>query len=368
MSLSAKKRVLINAFALRDLYAGIRTYTESLVNGIIRKQDLDLDLIFYVPRDKVGYWGVHYDYVIASKLNKIIPPISMKPDLVHFTDQFFKYINPKQYKKSVNLVTIHDLNFLHEKSQVINKRTIEGKKILSNLSYVNRIVAISEFVKSDIINYFNIDESKISVIYNGVVPPEKPDEDFIPKYKPKTNFLFSMGYLSDKKNWQAILPLLRNYEGEYILAGVLSNQDYMKKLIDLSKYWGVSDKIKIIGAIDEKNKNWYYHHSEAFMFPSLAEGFGIPVIEAMYCGKPVFISNRTALPEITGGNSFIFETFDPDHMTDVFEKGLNEFRLNAGGIERRNKQWASQFNWDKTAIQYLEIYHELLDSHISLNG
>ena len=93
------------------------------------------------------------------------------------------------------------------------------------------------------------------------------------------------------------------------------------------------------------------------MFPSLAEGFGLPVIEAMHHGKPVFLSTHTSLPEIGGDAAYYFDTFEPAHMAQVLERGMADFAANDGPA--RVRAHASQFTWEKAGAAYLALYRSL---------
>jgi glycosyltransferase involved in cell wall biosynthesis len=111
------------------------------------------------------------------------------------------------------------------------------------------------------------------------------------------------------------------------------------------------------GAISENDKQWYYANCNAFVFPSLSEGFGLPLVEAMHFGKPIFISNATSLPEIAGDAAYIFPDFDPQHMQAMLEAGMKDFTAN----NRAEKVMAraALFNWDEAAQAYLNIYQQL---------
>ena len=94
-----------------------------------------------------------------------------------------------------------------------------------------------------------------------------------------------------------------------------------------------------------------------FVFPSLSEGFGLPLVEAMHFGKPVFISNATSLPEIGGDAAYIFPDFDPANMQAVFAEGMKDFKEN--NREEKVMARAALFNWDEAAQTYLNIYQQL---------
>ena len=111
--------------------------------------------------------------------------------------------------------------------------------------------------------------------------------------------------------------------------------------------------------MSDEEKVWWYSHCDAFVFPSISEGFGLPVVEAMSLGKPVFISNLTSLPEIGGPEAFYWESFDPDIMTEVFKKGMLEYGSDRTKAERIRK-WSERFSWENTARDYLKLYKDIL--------
>jgi glycosyltransferase involved in cell wall biosynthesis len=125
-----------------------------------------------------------------------------------------------------------------------------------------------------------------------------------------------------------------------------------------AKRYGVADKVKLIGAVTEEEKSWYYEHCKAFVFPSRGEGFGLPVVEAMHFGKPVFLSASTSLPEVGGDAAYYFESFDPAAMQRVFENGMNDFNNHDRVVTI--KQQAEKFSWDKAAREYLDVYRNCL--------
>ena len=111
--------------------------------------------------------------------------------------------------------------------------------------------------------------------------------------------------------------------------------------------------------ISDAQKAWAYAHCTGFLFPSLTEGFGLPPIEAMHFGKPVFLARRTCLPEIGGDAADYFDDFDPHGMKRIVQAGLQ--RHTQPGRADAIRLHAAQFDWDHCANAYLDLYRRLLN-------
>jgi glycosyltransferase involved in cell wall biosynthesis len=177
-----------------------------------------------------------------------------------------------------------------------------------------------------------------------------------PLYRPAHPFLFSIGTILPKKNFHVLPPLLKNNSYELVIAGK-GTDDYACKIEQEARKWGVEKRVKLLGAITAEDKYWYLKHCTAFLFPSLAEGFGIPPVEAMSFGKPVFLSTKTSLPEIGGEQAYYFNDFEPETLCETFETSMNHYaRENPASLII---QQAHQFDWIKSAKQYWQVYKSL---------
>jgi glycosyltransferase involved in cell wall biosynthesis len=167
-----------------------------------------------------------------------------------------------------------------------------------------------------------------------------------------------MGYVNRKKNFHVLLALLQNTDLELVVAGKLDEPDYVEKLLLEAGHRGFKDRVHVIGTVSENEKAWYLKNCVAFVQPSLAEGFGAPVVEAMSFGKPLFLSHLTSLPEIGGDVAFYFRSFEPEHMQQVFFNGITEYESN--GLEHKIIDRTKQFNWEQKAVEYLQVYKSLM--------
>jgi glycosyltransferase involved in cell wall biosynthesis len=179
-----------------------------------------------------------------------------------------------------------------------------------------------------------------------------------PAYTPQKKFLFTIGLLSVQKGFHLLPCLLKDNDYELVISG--PETPHKQRIIEEAEKYNVQDRVNITGTISDDDKAWYFKNCSAFVFPSIAEGFGLPVIEAMHFGKPVFLSKFTSLPEVGGDMAWYFDTLEPEDMQQVFNKGMREYEETnpAEAIATH----AAQFSWEKNAQQYLQLYQDCLNS------
>lgn len=275
-------------------------------------------------------------------------------DICHVIHQLPKFSFSSAQKV---VLTIHDLNFRYIKSSSKQKKY---KRIVQKaVNKANYLCFISEFTKNDCFHYLKIPTHlPTKVIYNGVndlpAPSAKPD------WCPKGEFIFSIGQFLSKKNFHVLIPFVQKLplNISLVIAGQ-NNTTYGQEIRHLIKKHQLEHRIYLPGSVSEQEKSYLYHNCIAFVFPSLAEGFGLPVIEAMKCGKPVFCSDKTSLKEIGNRFAFFWENFEPDQMIGRFNEGIIQFEHNE---EHRKEQlrYARSFTWEKNTKEYIKVYTELL--------
>lgn len=333
---------------------GFYYFCDQLANELQKQADYnpEYELQFYVPQNIIGRWGNKCSYEKANKFHEWFF-YNPKVELWHSTCQFTKYM--PRFTKIVQ--TIHDLNYLHEPTSA-GRMKRKAKRIGNNLKRVSAVVAISEWTKRDILNNFDTKDIPIEVVYNGCNVYHGPVNE--PSLKPKRPFLFTVSAMYPKKNVHVLPCLLKDNDYELIISGIHPYPEYITRIREEAKLWNVSDRVHFTGAISESEKHWYLKHCTAFLFPSLAEGFGLPPIEAMQYGKPVFLSPRTCLPEIGGKHAYYFNPdFERNEMRKEFQEGLDHF-YNGYNNPEEIKAHARGFSWENAAKQYWNIYRTVL--------
>ena len=348
-----KPEILITLDSMRHANTGLYTFGHSLGNEILRQAGHDFDVSIYAYPAQHAVLGSAAGYVRHRYFHRLFFPLRRRFDVVHFADQYCRF-QPGQVRAKT-VITVHDMNQIYEQQPGTPKLARYMHRMAVKIAAADQVVAISQYVAADLVRHFPAARAKISVIYNGAgfscAPPGHQ-----PAYDPGSPFLFAVGMVCAKKNFHVLVPLLQNNARKLVIAGIVK-EEYKQKIVAEAAIHGVGDRVIITGPVSQDDKDWYYAHCEAFLFPSLAEGFGLPVIEAMHHGKPVFLSTLTSLPEIGGDAAFYFDNFEPGHMASVLAQGLADFAAHDGAAKARAR--ASQFTWEKSAAAYLALYRSL---------
>jgi glycosyltransferase involved in cell wall biosynthesis len=351
----SKPSALVTFDSMKYPNSGYFSFGKGLGDALIKENNSRFKLTYYMFKKTTYFFNGLVDIMYLLRIYNVFFPAYKQFDVVHLTDQGSRL---RLYLvKAKRIMTIHDINKVHLPYIKPHKVEQHIRRLRKKINWCDKVVTISKFVADDILRYIPEAESKLRVIYNGADKLHVPD-NYKPVYEPQKSFLFTIGLLSVHKGFHYLPALLQDNELELVISGV--ETPHKKTIIEAAEKLGVASRVIITGPVSDGDKAWYYKNCMAFVFPSIAEGFGLPVIEAMYFGKPVFLSKSTSLPEVGGDVAYYFNSFDADDMRTVFKNGMQDYQDNdrqAAIIAR-----AGKFNWETTAKQYLELYAECLDS------
>ncbi|HEY8522085.1 MAG TPA: glycosyltransferase family 1 protein [Gammaproteobacteria bacterium] len=346
--------VLIDCERMKQPNTGLYYFCRNLGLALLEQADASTEALhFYVPRACRGLFGDQVGYVVQRPRHKFFCFRTGRFNVWHSTYQLTRY---KPYNSGTRVVlTIHDLNFLVERRDRPDKIAKYLARLQRNIDRASHVVCISEFTRDQVLEHLDLRGKPLDVIYNGCNIVEFPGFD-APRYRPQRPFLFTVGYVTRKKNFHVLPALLVDSDLELVIGGVV-HEPYGREILDAARRHGVADRVRLIGPISEQEKYWYFVNCRAFAFPSVAEGFGLPVVEAMYHGKPVFLSRLTSLPEIGGDEAWYFDDFEPERMRQVLAAGLAEYDREQP-VERIRAR-ALRYSWPQAAAAYLRIYRSL---------
>lgn len=348
-------KILIDTERLRDLNSGLGQFCLNLGRELVRQKPPTDELTFLLPTHYDPQFGntVHYRRVAWwDRLWR-----SDEFTIWHATHQDTAYW-PSSHAKLI--LTIHDLNFLDRPDYSAAKKQRKLDEVQRRIDRASAITTISEYTASVLRHRLTLPDVPLKVIYNGVNKRESSADvdDLIKLAISGSVFFLYLGVIQPKKNVHTLLPLLQAFPDYKLVMAGDDTHEYAQYVHNQAVKLGVADQLIMTGAVDEATKSWLYEHCEAFLFPSLTEGFGLPVVEAMSLGKPVFLSNLTSLPEVGGRDAVYFKTFEPDDMVETFRLGMQNFYDDPLKADRL--RWrANRFSWEQAAKEYWTLYQEI---------
>lgn len=349
--------IYFDAERLKYKNVGLYHFCLHLGNALIQQEARQdgLDLYLYTaPEGQVFENSPRY--VAARSIHKFIRQFKVRPDIWHASHQLTDYLPRDKAIKKV--LTVHDLNFLREKSLDKQKKYLQ--KVQANLDRVDRVVCISHFVQEELEKHCALRGKEVQVIYNGNnikedIVPQKPQRKGLNLEKP---FIFSIGAVLRKKNFHVLPHLLVGNNYNLIIAGEITDRSYYEETLVIAQNLGVAERVFFTGPVTEAEKYYLLQNCALFCFPSITEGFGLPVVEAMHFGCAILSSPATSLPEIGGDVVRYLDSFDPDYLTSL-ARNIETLKISEAE-QSKVRERAQLFSWEHAAKSYWTIYKELL--------
>jgi glycosyltransferase involved in cell wall biosynthesis len=366
-------RVVIDLEKLRHINCGLGRFSFHLGRELVAQAPGQFEPVLLVrgsaakallpPKGERMHVGPLHKESIRRLLRPAVTPFLPPPriDLWHVTNQQSKYLplDPRV----PTLLTIHDLNFLHDEQESDAAR--RAAKLADVQRRVDRAVAVttvSEASARDVRDHVKLRGKPVHVVHNGLPPPppaaSRPPA-FLAEFPAAGPFLFTLGNALPHKNFHVLLDLLAHLPARRLVIAGKKDTPYGRFLEQEVARRGLVGRVVMPGEVTDGDRQWLYERCEAFLFPSLAEGFGFPVLEALQCGRPAFMPRRTSLPEVAGDLGFYFDSFAPDHMAAVLTAGLAAVAADPDFAGRARRQ-AARFSWAAAARRYAAIYADLL--------
>jgi len=363
-------RVVIDLEKLRHINCGLGRFAFHLAHELVAVSAGRFRPVLFLPagserhlpaggfdRLEVAFWKKEgLTRLLRPVVRPFLPPADVA--LWHVTNQTSKYL-PLDPRVPV-VLTIHDLSFLHEAPRDGRDREITRKlaAIRRKVERATAIVTDSQWVADDVRRHVPLGGRPVHVVPLGIGPPP-PAAAARPAFVPPGPFLLTVGNSLPHKNFHVLLDLVERLpDARLVIAGKKATPygEFLDREVARRR---LGDRVVLPGEVSDGDRQWLYEHCEGFLFPSLTEGFGLPVLEAMQCGRPVFLSRGTSLPEVAGSHGFYFDSYAPEAMAAVIRQGLERFRADgaAGDHLRRH---AAGFSWQATAAGYARVYEQVL--------
>jgi glycosyltransferase involved in cell wall biosynthesis len=277
------------------------------------------------------------------------------------------------------VATVHDVSFLEYPEYFTRFRSIQLRlTVQRTVRAAARVLTPSEFSRRAILRHYGLDENKVVVVPNAVSAQFRPIDRAVAtaavrgKFDIPGPFVLTVGDLQPRKNH---LGLLRAFEGlvraypqlPHRLVFVGKDTWYSKELHRAIAASSIADRIHCSGFVEDADLVHFYNACDLFVFPSFYEGFGLPILEAMACGRAVACSNATAMPEVADAAGILFDPKSVPQIARAMGDVLLDAELRAR-LERLGAQRASLFTWEKAAQRTLDVYYEVAGAGPELIG
>jgi len=375
-------RVFVDAIPLTELVTGIQRYVRCLYTELQSFPDVSVSYFgrwncsqSMPPQADASAWSkrigkIHKfpDFVIVG--GRVLDRLNFERRLRHSGREtgFDVYHETTFFPPRLNgipvVYTIHDLSLIKHRDKHPRERVWFADLFFKRrLPRAARIITVSNFVKNEVVEELGIPEHRIAAVHLA------QGADFYPRSKPvvsevlkrrgwPSEYILFVGTLEPRKNLQVLirsLPLLRS-DIPLLLTGWSGWGDRL--WWDEIKRLGLEKRVIITGYIDETTLACLYAGAAAFVYPSLYEGFGLPILEAMACGSPVLTSNRASMPEVAGDAAILIDPNDPEALACSLEKAIYDSGLRGRLIEAGLRR-AELFSWRKTALETLDVFRQV---------
>ncbi len=358
---------------------GLGSFSRTLINDLLKDSN-DFDFILYAPdlgKDYLREQINKSDRLQIKTSNKNLKIFKdywrskgIVKDLIKDKVDIFHGLSgelPQGIRKSgiKSVVTIHDLIFLRH-SEFYNPIDVKiyTHKFFSTINQADKIIAISECTKRDILHYSNVKEEKIDVIYqsynkiySAIVTNDKKQE-IKQKYSLPDRFILNVGSIERRKNVLLAVKALSQLDKNIHLVIVGKKTDYLKEVESYVKQHSLNDRVHIYHNISNEELRVFYKLAEIFVYPSIYEGFGIPIIEAIANDLPVVACKGSCLEEAGGEYSYYVGTNDVVEMTQALKTLLDNEDKRTLAINE-SKKYIQRFANTNAVDKYFNVYNSL---------
>jgi len=314
------------------------------------------------PNRKVDKWIKSYwrTFSISDEINRL------GLDVFHGLSNELPF-GLNRHTKTV--ITIHDLIFKRFPEWYnYFDRKIYDQKVKFGVERADKIIAISEQTKRDIIHYYNIPSGKIEVVYQTCneafksKAKKKLTERVKEKYNLSSDFLLYVGTIEPRKNALKIVKALHSYNIDIPLIIIGKATEYSKQIKEYINNNGLNLRVKMLHQVTQEELPVFYQQAKVFIYPSLFEGFGIPIIEALYSGTPVITSKGGCFPEAGGPSTVYIDPENHDELANALIDLLND-KQKRKKMAESGKEYVKKFDSEVVTKNLHQLYERLVSNN-----
>ena len=343
--------------------------TENEYRLFFASKDISTEVLPALPGNFRARRIPFHDIWLARVWHRLRAPLPVElitgqVDVYHSPD----FALPPTFRNTPTLLTVHDLSFCRQPSSAAPglRHYLDGV-VSRSVGRATHVLADSQSTKDDLMELYLTPENKITVLYAGVGSDFSPvtDQDTIAEVRSRyglgdSPYILSVGTLQPRKNHVRLIAAfdraLRDSQYNLVLAG---GDGWMYEDVrDQVVRRGLKQRVIYPGFVAEDDLPCLYSAASMMVFPSLYEGFGLPIVEAMACGVPVIASNASCLPEVAGNASLMVDPRDVSAMATAMQELVSQSSLRAA-LRARGLERAEQFRWENSAAELMQIYRTI---------
>lgn len=369
-------RFAVDAHAIGQHLTGNEVYVRNLLNGFAAV-DRESEYVAYLSVPGARSWIPERFLARTVSAN---PWMRLGFDLARHLRRDRPALLHVQYTAPVGctvpiVATVHDVSFLDHPEFFTALRVAQLRyTVARTVRRAARVLTGSEFSRASIMRAYHLPPEKVVVVPNAAgsgfrpIARDRAVNEVARRFRIPGPFVLSVGDLQMRKNQIGLIRAFEELvrENRFPHSLVLAGKDtwFSPKVREAARQSGIASRIHFTGFVSDDDLLYLYNACDAFVFPSFYEGFGIPVLEAMACGRAVCASNTSAVPEVADGAAILF---DPRSIADI-ARSLRDVLIDGelrARLERLGQQRAALFHWHTSAARTLDVYREISEARLS---
>ncbi len=366
--MSAPRRIGLDVHALGGRQTGNETYARQLAAALLAREDADLDYTFFHTRPLPAPLKGAVRVVPHTPLLRL--PVALpralrraRIELAHF-----QYVLPPRLPCPA-VVTVHDISYeAVPECFPLHERLWMSALVRDACRRAAHVLTVSEHSRRDLIERYGVPPGRVSVTHEAAGPEFRPlaDDERRPaaaRLGVQRPFLLAVGNVEPRKNLARLVRCFaglladRRIDHDLLLVGQTGRRGSALEA-DLRRL-APDGRVRRLGYVPRADLVALYGLADAFVYPSLYEGFGLPVLEAMACGAPVLASNTSSLPEVAGDAALLVDPRDDEALREALARLATEPALRAG-LARAGLRRAAKFSWEALAAATTDVYRRCL--------
>ncbi|MBL7085956.1 MAG: glycosyltransferase family 4 protein [Candidatus Cloacimonetes bacterium] len=366
--------IAINALGPSRFKAGIGNYVVNIITKLAKLDKKNKYIIYtskknadFFQSDNINFNVKDIGFFSKNRMLRIfweqfLLPISLiknNVDLLHSPGFVCPII-----KTCKSVITIHDMTFFsHPKVHTWFKRIYFPIMIYLSSKVCNKIISVSNYTTNETKKYLKISGQKIITIHESfnesLLQVKDYKENSYNKYSIDSDYLLFVGTLEPRKNIKSIILSLDKIKNQNIKLVIVGKKGWMyKEMFSLIQNLKLENRIIFTGYVPDNELGLLFENAKIFIYPSLFEGFGIPILEAMYFNCPVITSNLSSMPEVAGKAAVLVDPYNISELVDAINNILSSKGYRQKLIQEGRKN-IKKFSWEKTAKKTLKVYESL---------